>query len=69
MISRMLFIAAAVSLAAIPIVRGADHQIIVGGPGGVVAFNPPNVNASIGDTVTFVFQVSFYLYTQRLSYD
>ena len=60
MISRILFVTLAISLAAIPLVRGADHQIVVGGAGGVVAFTPNNVNASVGDTVTFVFQASSY---------
>jgi len=31
-----------------------DHKIIVGGTG-VLAFNPPNITAQVGDTLTFVF--------------
>ncbi len=31
-----------------------DHKIVVGGPG-VLAFNPPNITAQVGDTITFEF--------------
>lgn len=31
-----------------------DHRIIVGGTG-VIAFNPPNITAQVGDTITFEF--------------
>jgi plastocyanin len=31
-----------------------DHKIVVGGTG-VLAFNPPNITAQVGDTITFEF--------------
>lgn len=31
-----------------------DHKVIVGGTG-VLAFNPPNITAQVGDTITFEF--------------
>jgi plastocyanin len=31
-----------------------DHRVVVGGTG-VLAFNPPNITAQVGDTITFEF--------------
>jgi plastocyanin len=31
-----------------------DHKVVVGGTG-VLAFNPPNLTAKVGDTITFEF--------------
>jgi plastocyanin len=54
--------AALVSLAVIP-VKGVDHAIIVGGPG-ILQFNPNQVNAAVGDTVTFSFKQKNHTATQ-----
>jgi len=32
-----------------------DHKVVVGGTG-VLAFNPPNITAQVGDTITFEFR-------------
>jgi len=50
-------------MAALP-VESANIQVIVGGPGGVVAYNPSNVTANVGDTVTFIFQQKNHTATQ-----
>ncbi|KAI0702313.1 Cupredoxin [Cytidiella melzeri] len=42
------------SFALVPWVLGAQFPVTVGGPG-VLQFNPPVVNASVGDTVVFTF--------------
>ncbi|KAJ3516728.1 hypothetical protein NLJ89_g950 [Agrocybe chaxingu] len=34
---------------------GLDHKVIVGGPG-VLAYNPSNITAQVGDTITFEFR-------------
>jgi len=44
--------AAAPTATAVP--SSTDHKIIVGGTG-VIAFNPPNITAQVGDTITFEF--------------
>jgi len=54
--------AALVSLATIP-VKGADFQVIVGGTG-VIAYTPNQVNANVGDTVTFTFKTKNHTVTQ-----
>jgi plastocyanin len=54
--------AALVSLAVIP-VKAIDHAIIVGGPG-ILQFNPNQVNAAVGDTVTFTFKQKNHTATQ-----
>jgi len=36
------------------VASSADHKVIVGGTG-VLAFNPPNITANVGDTITFEF--------------
>jgi plastocyanin len=41
------------SSSAVPSSR--DHKVIVGGTG-VLAFNPPNITAQVGDTITFEFR-------------
>ncbi|CAA7271808.1 unnamed protein product [Cyclocybe aegerita] len=33
---------------------GLDHKVIVGGPG-ILAYNPSNITAQVGDTITFEF--------------
>jgi len=45
-------------------VKSANIQVTVGGPGGVVAYNPSNVTANVGDTVTFIFQQKNHTATQ-----
>ncbi|KAI0053358.1 hypothetical protein FA95DRAFT_1531048 [Auriscalpium vulgare] len=56
-------LAVAVSLAAIPPTRAADHQVVVGGPG-ILQFNPNVINAPVGDTVTFTFKQKNHTATQ-----
>jgi len=58
----MLF--ATFSLGLIALTHAVDHPVIVGGPGGVVAYNPSQVSAQIGDTVTFTFQQKNHTITQ-----
>ncbi|KAI0318419.1 Cupredoxin [Amylostereum chailletii] len=64
MLFSLSLVAAAISLAAIPPVRAAEHTIQVGGIGGVVAYNPNNVTADVGDVVTFVFRQKNHTVTQ-----
>ncbi|KLO10663.1 hypothetical protein SCHPADRAFT_832216 [Schizopora paradoxa] len=40
-----------------------DHQVVVGG-NGIIAFNPANITAQPGDTITFQFQVKNHTVTQ-----
>lgn len=40
-----------------------DHQIVVG-PDGKLAYDPPSIQAEIGDTVTFVFMPKNHTVTQ-----
>jgi len=54
---------ALVSLAVIPVVRGADHQVTVGGVG-ILQFNPNQVTAAPGDTVSFTFKQKNHTATQ-----
>jgi len=54
--------AALISLAVIP-VKGVDHQVVVGGTG-VLAYTPNQVNAAVGDTVTFTFKTKNHTVTQ-----
>jgi plastocyanin len=56
--------AALVSLAAIPPTRAAQINVVVGGPGGVIAYNPSSVNANPGDVVVFEFQQKNHTATQ-----
>lgn len=55
--------AALLSLAAIPKARAADIPVIVGGAG-VLAYNPPSVNAQVGDRVIFTFREKNHTATQ-----
>jgi len=55
--------AALVSLAVIPVAKGADHPVVVGGVG-ILQFNPNQVTAVPGDTVTFTFQQENHTATQ-----
>ncbi|KZP32507.1 hypothetical protein FIBSPDRAFT_812025 [Athelia psychrophila] len=55
--------AALLSLAAIPAVKGVDHQVTVGGTG-IIAYNPNQVTANPGDTVTFTFMQKNHTVTQ-----
>jgi len=54
--------AALVSLAVIP-VKGIDHPVIVGGVG-IIQYNPNQVNAAVGDTITFTFKQKNHTATQ-----
>lgn len=40
-----------------------DHKIVVGG-NGIIAFNPPNITAQPGDTITFQFEQKNHTVTQ-----
>ncbi|KAF9003040.1 Cupredoxin [Cyathus striatus] len=51
------------SLPPTPVAQPVDHKIIVG-PNGLLAYNPPNITASIGDTVTFEFHPKNHTVTQ-----
>jgi len=55
--------AALLSLAAIPQARAADIQVVVGGAG-ILAYNPPSVNAVVGDRVIFSFREKNHTATQ-----
>jgi len=55
--------AALVSLAAIPPARAADIPVIVGGTG-ILAYNPPSVNAVVGDRIIFTFREKNHTATQ-----
>ncbi|KAI0082884.1 hypothetical protein K474DRAFT_1681264 [Panus rudis PR-1116 ss-1] len=46
----------ALLLAAASLTFGAEHQVMVGGPGGLVKYDPPFIQATVGDVVTFVFK-------------
>ncbi|GJJ12247.1 hypothetical protein Clacol_006488 [Clathrus columnatus] len=53
------------ALAATGFVRAqVNHTVIVGGPGGVVAYTPNQINATVGDIVTFIFQQKNHTVTQ-----
>lgn len=52
----MFFLSTALVLAAIPAaVLGAVHTVTVGA-GGLLAYNPNNITAAVGDQVNFEFQ-------------
>jgi len=55
--------AALVSLAVIPRAGAADIPVIVGGAG-VLAYNPPSVNAVVGDRIVFTFREKNHTATQ-----
>jgi plastocyanin len=44
--------------------KGADFQVVVGGPGGITTYTPNTVTANPGDTVTFIFQQKNHTATQ-----
>jgi len=50
-------------LASAQLALAATIDVIVGGPG-VLKFNPPSVNASVGDVVRFIFQQKNHTVTQ-----
>ncbi|KAI9456461.1 hypothetical protein F5148DRAFT_369958 [Russula earlei] len=50
-------------LAALP-VKSAVFQVTVGGPGGIIQYNPSTVTAQPGDTVTFTFMQKNHTVTQ-----
>lgn len=50
-------------LAPTPAAQPVDHKIIVG-DGGKLVYNPSNITASIGDTVTFEFRPKNHTVTQ-----
>lgn len=53
----------AVVLSVLPIVRGAEHQVVVGGPG-IIKYDPQFINADPGDVVTFIFKQKNHTVTQ-----
>jgi len=55
--------AALLSLAAIPQARATDIQVVVGGAG-IIAYNPPSVNAVVGDRIIFSFREKNHTATQ-----
>lgn len=65
MVSSKLFAASALLglMATLP-VKSAQIQVTVGGPGGTTQFTPSSVNATVGDTVTFVFMQKNHTATQ-----
>ncbi|KAL0947458.1 hypothetical protein HGRIS_013565 [Hohenbuehelia grisea] len=54
---------AGLSLLVIPRVRGANFDVIVGGPG-ILKYDPPFVNAAVGDVVRFIFKQKNHTATQ-----
>ncbi|KAF8515863.1 hypothetical protein JB92DRAFT_3088349 [Gautieria morchelliformis] len=60
----MLFSLASTVLGLVALTHAVDHAVVVGGPGGVIAYNPPSVSAAVGDTVTFTFQQKNHTITQ-----
>jgi len=57
-------LSALLSLTSVLSVKAADFQVTVGGPGGVIGYNPNFVTANPGDTVTFIFQQKNHTATQ-----
>ncbi|KAI9456668.1 hypothetical protein BJY52DRAFT_1275307 [Lactarius psammicola] len=64
MLSRPSVLSALLSLTLVLSVKAADFQVTVGGPGGVIKYNPNFVTANAGDTVTFIFQQKNHTATQ-----
>jgi len=60
----MLFSLASTVLGLVALTQAVDHAVTVGGPGGIIAYNPPSVTAAVGDTVTFTFQQKNHTITQ-----
>jgi len=61
--SKLAAFAAVLSLAAIPVARSADIQVVVGGTG-VIAYTPSSVTANVGDTIIFTFKQKNHTVTQ-----
>jgi len=62
----MLFSIAALALSALAapaLAQSQDHQVMVGA-GGLLQFSPPSINATAGDTITFVFNPKNHTVTQ-----
>lgn len=64
MFSRPSVLSAFLSLVSVLSAEAADFQVTVGGPGGVIQYNPNFVTANPGDTVTFIFQQKNHTATQ-----
>ncbi|KAH9048240.1 Cupredoxin [Lactarius hengduanensis] len=64
MLSRPSVLSALLSLTSVLFAKAADFQVTVGGPGGVIQYNPNFVTANPGDTVTFIFQQKNHTATQ-----
>jgi len=58
-----VILAFAAVLAVLPVVRGAEHQVVVGGPG-ILQYTPDTIDATPGDVVTFVFKQKNHTVTQ-----
>jgi plastocyanin len=67
MMFKLAAFAALVSLAVIPKVKATDFQVIVGG--GPLQYNPNQVTAQVGDTVTFVFKQANHTATESTLQD
>jgi len=64
MFSKLFALSALLGFMAVLPVKSADISVTVGGPGGVIKYTPNNVNANVGDTVTFTFQQKNHTVTQ-----
>jgi len=62
-LSKFIACLSLVSLAAIPVVRGAQIDVTVGGTG-ILKFTPDTVNANVGDVVVFTFMQKNHTVTQ-----
>ncbi|KAF9532293.1 hypothetical protein CPB83DRAFT_847601 [Crepidotus variabilis] len=60
---RSFALASSLLIGTIPSVLAANIDVVVGGPG-ILKFNPPSVNANIGDVVRFIFQQKNHTVTQ-----
>jgi len=61
--SKFTACATLLSLAAIPVARGVEIPVVVGGPG-VIAYTPNQVTANVGDVVVFSFRQKAHTATQ-----
>ncbi|KAI0303539.1 Cupredoxin [Multifurca ochricompacta] len=64
MLYKVSAFSALLSLFSVALVKAAEFQVTVGGPGGVIQYNPPFVTANPGDIVTFVFKQKNHTATQ-----
>jgi len=64
MFSKLSALSALLGFMAVLPVKSADFPVTVGGPGGIIQYNPTSVNANVGDTVTFSFQQKNHTVTQ-----